>query len=77
MPSSMDTKPAQQESSKKQKAPSGYEGARSNLMKRASHLPDRTSAGFGTLACARLSRLHRAGPSASLDKSVVQYSVVS
>jgi hypothetical protein len=41
----------------------------SHKLKPASHLPDHL-AGIGTLAFARLSRLHRAGPSASLDKSV-------
>ena len=39
--------------------------------RRNSHLPD-NSAGFGTLAhTRRLPRLHRAGPSASLDKSAI------
>jgi hypothetical protein len=38
----------------------------------------RTTAGIGTLThvVVRLPRLHRAGPSASLDKSVLQYSVL-
>ena len=38
-----------------------------------SHLPEST-AGIGTLSCDRLSRHHRAGPSASLDKSVALFS---
>jgi hypothetical protein len=45
--------------------------------KTASHLPDNT-AGIGTVPFSGwLPRLHRAGPSASLDKSVVQYSIVT
>jgi hypothetical protein len=42
----------------------------------ASHLPEK-SAGIGTLASARLPRLHRAGPSASLDKSMLAASIVN
>jgi hypothetical protein len=37
----------------------------------ASHLPDKT-AGIGTLTFVRLPRFQRAGPSASLDKSVAK-----
>src|ERR1700690_4125259 len=47
-----------------------YDEEVSHSLKLASHLPDRISAGIGTLTFVRLPRLQRAGPSASLDKNV-------
>jgi hypothetical protein len=42
-------------------------------LKRPLIIQNITSAGIGTLTYVRLPRLHRAGPSTSLDKSAVQY----